>query len=113
MTTRCVLVGDAAHSVHPLAGQGVNLGLLDVEALCRHIGTACASGEDIGDARGLGRYGRERRAANVLMGTALDLIARLSATDGLWSRRLGRFALGFVNRVSPIKHALAQRALGL
>jgi ubiquinone biosynthesis UbiH/UbiF/VisC/COQ6 family hydroxylase len=55
MATRCVLVGDAAHSVHPLAGQGVNLGLLDVEALCRHIETALSRGADIGDARGLDR----------------------------------------------------------
>jgi ubiquinone biosynthesis UbiH/UbiF/VisC/COQ6 family hydroxylase len=113
MATRCVLVGDAAHSVHPLAGQGVNLGLLDVEALCRHIETALSRGADIGDARGLGHYGRERRAANVQMGAALDLIARLSATDGVWSRGLGRFALGFANRATPIKRALAQRALGL
>ena len=113
VATRFALVGDAAHSVHPLAGQGVNQGFMDVEVLWREVAAARARGADIGDSRGLGRYGRERRADVALMGGALDAIARWSAGDAPWSRRVGRAGLGLVNRLAPLKRALAARALGI
>jgi 2-polyprenylphenol 6-hydroxylase len=110
--TRLVLVGDAAHTVHPLAGQGVNQGFLDVLALAAELGRAVATGEDPGDARALGRYARARRADNALMGAALDAIFRLF-TDERAVVRLGRrVGLRLVNGAGPLKRVLIDRALG-
>ena len=110
---RCALVGDAAHAVHPLAGQGVNLGLLDVAALAAEIATALANGEDYGDARALGRYSRARRAENALMAAAFDGLYRLFRDERAGVARLRRFGLGLVNRAGPVKQLFVQRALGL
>jgi 2-polyprenylphenol 6-hydroxylase len=110
--TRLALVGDSAHSVHPLAGQGVNQGFLDVEALAAVIDAALAVGEDCGDPRVLGRYARERRADNALMGAALDGIWRLFTDEHEFARRGRRYGLGLVNRTGWLKRLLVQRALG-
>jgi 2-octaprenylphenol hydroxylase len=110
--TRLVLVGDAAHTVHPLAGQGVNQGFLDVLALADELGRALAEGGDPGDARALGRYARARRADNALMGAALDALFRVF-TDGRAAVRHGRrLGLRAVNRAAPLKRLLIGRALG-
>jgi 2-polyprenyl-6-methoxyphenol hydroxylase-like FAD-dependent oxidoreductase len=106
-----VLVGDAAHVVHPLAGQGLNLGLGDVEALARVL-VAREPWRPLGDAVLLERYARER---------ALPVQAMLALTDGLlglfahptpWVRELRNRGLGLVNAVSPLKRWLTARALG-
>ena len=110
---RFALVGDAAHAVHPLAGQGVNLGFLDVVALAGEIARALANGEDYGDPRVLGRYGRARRAQNALMGAALDRLYRLFRDERAGVARLRRFGLGLVNQAGPVKRMFVQRALGL
>ena len=110
---RLALVGDAAHSVHPLAGQGVNLGFLDVAALVAEIARALADGEDYGDPRVLGRYGRARRAENALMGAAFDGLYRLFRDQRAGVARLRRFGLGLVNEAGPVKRLFVQRALGL
>ena len=110
---RLALVGDAAHSVHPLAGQGVNLGFLDVVVLAAEIARALLGGEDYGDARVLGRYGRARRAENALMGAALDGLYRLFRDERAGVARLRRFGLELVNQVGPVKRLFVQRALGL
>ncbi len=113
VATRLVLVGDAAHTVHPLAGQGVNQGLLDVLALATELGRAIAAGEDPGDPRALGRYARARRADNALMGAALDGIFRVF-TDTRAAVRTGRrLSLRLVNRAQPLKRLLIDRALGV
>ncbi|MBS0373042.1 MAG: FAD-dependent oxidoreductase [Proteobacteria bacterium] len=110
--TRFALLGDAAHTVHPLAGQGVNQGFLDVLALAAEIETAVAAGEDPGDARALGRYARARRTGNALMGAALDALYR-GFTDPRESvRRARRAGLGIVNAAAPLKRLLVARALG-
>jgi 2-polyprenylphenol 6-hydroxylase len=110
--TRLVLVGDAAHTVHPLAGQGVNQGFLDVFALTAELGQAVAAGADPGDARPLGRYARARRAENAVMGVALDAIFRVFTDERAAVRRGRRLGLRLVNRAEPLKRLLIDRALG-
>ena len=109
---RFVLVGDAAHSVHPLAGQGVNQGFLDVLALVAEIGAALGRGGDPGDPRPLARYARARRAENALMGAALDGIYRLFTDSRPLLQQGRRMGLGLANRAGPLKRLLVARALG-
>jgi 2-octaprenylphenol hydroxylase len=112
VTERCALAGDAAHTVHPLAGQGVNLGLLDVAALADALAEAQADGEDCGALRILRRYERERRPANELMNAALDAMNGVLATgEGAFAEAAAQ-GLGFVNRIGPVKRFFAARALG-
>jgi 2-octaprenylphenol hydroxylase len=112
VATRLVLVGDAAHTVHPLAGQGVNQGFLDALALAAELGRAVAAGEDPGDARALGRYARARRADNALMGAALDGIWRAFTDDRALVRTGRRLSLRLLSRAPPLKRLLIGRALG-
>lgn len=105
---RLALVGDAAHVVHPLAGQGVNLGLLDAACLA-----ACLEHDgDPGERRHLRGYERERKAGNALMLTALDGLQRLFGIDRQPLAGVRRAGLGLVNRLAPVKRELARRALG-
>lgn len=110
---RCALVGDAAHSVHPLAGQGVNLGFLDAAALAETLAAGRASGEDLGALRLLRRYERWRKSENESLGLALSLLNRfLAFGDG----ELGRWAergMGWVGRSAVLRRPFAERALGL
>jgi 2-octaprenylphenol hydroxylase len=110
---RFALAGDAAHAVHPLAGQGVNLGLLDAAALTQVLGAALAAGEDPGDERVLGRYGRWRRADNAVMSAAFDGLYRLFASEREFVVGVRRMGLGLVDRAGPLKRAFVQHALGV
>ncbi len=107
---RAVLVGDAAHVVHPLAGQGLNLGLLDCAALCEVLAGA---DDAFGDHRLLRRYERWRRSENQLTSAALDALERLFASGDPLLSVLRRAGLGAVNRLPLLKRELALRALGL
>ena len=109
---RCVLVGDAAHAVHPLAGQGMNLGLRDVRNLRTQFNAARTRGGDIGAAHGLRRYERERRSENTLAAHGLDLIERAFTTDSMAVAHLRGAALGLANRIAPLRHLLAAAAAG-
>ncbi len=110
---RCALVGDAAHIVHPLAGQGVNLGLLDAAALAEVLEAAVLEGEDPGALRVLRRYERWRKSDNELMATAMDLFNRfLAFGGGEWSRWVEQ-GLGVVGRSALLRRPFAERALGL
>lgn len=108
---RCVLIGDAAHTVHPLAGQGVNLGFLDAAALVDALATAREEREDPGALRILRRYERARRPENKLMGDSLEAINQWLALGSGPVARLAQRGLGTVNRIGPLKRALALHAL--
>jgi 2-octaprenylphenol hydroxylase len=107
VASRLALVGDAAHVVHPLAGLGVNLGLLDVIALADSVE------EDPGAPPGLGRYQRQRRGANLLMQTALTGFKQVfgSRLPPLVAARAA--AMMLADRVSPLRAAMMRQAMGL
>jgi 2-polyprenyl-6-methoxyphenol hydroxylase-like FAD-dependent oxidoreductase len=109
-----VLLGDAAHQVHPLAGQGLNLGLGDVAALARLIGQARreAPWRSIGDERILRRYARERAAPTLAMGQLTDGLLHLFSHTSPPIRELRNRGLNLVNHLSPVKRWLAGRAFG-
>lgn len=108
---RLALVGDAAHVIHPLAGQGLNLGIADVSELLQVLGQR-ESFRDIGDLVLLRRYARARAEAIGLMRLATDGLAQLFGIDDPWVRRVRNTGLSVVNAVAPIKRALIRHALG-
>jgi 2-octaprenylphenol hydroxylase len=114
---RAVLVGDAAHAVHPLAGQGLNLGLLDCAVLAEVLGGEGGSTRGgpvrFGEHKLLRRYERRRKSENVLAATAFDGLERLFSSSNAAVVRLRMAGLGAVGRVPFIKRELATRALGL
>jgi 2-octaprenylphenol hydroxylase len=110
---RCALIGDAAHVVHPLAGQGVNLGLLDAAALAELIVAGRREGEDPGALRILRRYERWRKTETQVMSTAIDTFDRMLAHGTGPLARIAQRGLGWVNRSAEIKRIFIRRALGL
>ena len=109
---RCVLVGDAAHGVHPLAGQGMNLGLRDVANLRAQMRHARERGSDVGAAHVLRRYERERRSENTLAARGLDLIERVYSSDSMAIAGLRGAALGLAGRIGPLRRLLDAAAAG-
>jgi 2-polyprenylphenol 6-hydroxylase len=110
---RCALIGDAAHVVHPLAGQGVNLGLLDAAALAELILAARREREDPGALRVLRRYERWRKSEVAFMSTAISAFDRFLAHGSGPISRLAQRGLGLVNRSQEIKRFFVSRALGV
>lgn len=109
---RFVLLGDAAHTVHPLAGQGVNLGLRDVAELRDTLVAARAAGRDIAAAHVLRRYARRRRSADTLDAWSFDALGRVygwQAPPLLAARALG---VRLADRLAPLKRRLAAHAAG-
>ncbi len=106
-----VLVGDAAHVVHPLAGQGLNLGLGDVAALVQVL-TAREPWRGLADPKLLERYARQRALPVQAMAALTDTILRLFAHPAPWARELRNRGLGLVEVAAPLKRWLASRALG-
>lgn len=113
VTSRVALVGDAAHVVHPLAGQGANLGLLDAAALADVIEAGLREREDIGAERILRRYERWRRSENELMSAAIDAFDRLLARGTGRVAGLAQRGMPLVNRAPLAKRAFMERAMGL
>jgi len=109
---RIALAGDAAHTVHPLAGQGVNIGLLDAAALAETLTKAHAAGRDIGAAQVLARYERWRRFENNLMIQSLDAIHKVFSEQPSWFKQIRSAGLNTVNNVPFVRHKLMQRAMG-
>ncbi|MCX7563981.1 UbiH/UbiF/VisC/COQ6 family ubiquinone biosynthesis hydroxylase [Xanthomonadaceae bacterium XH05] len=109
---RAVLVGDAAHGVHPLAGQGVNLGFQDVTELLQLVRIAHAAGQDIGAPSVLSRYARRRKSDTTMAGYAFDGIERLFGTDAVLPTLLRGPALGLVDKLPPLKRFFVRHASG-
>ncbi len=109
---RCVLVGDAAHAVHPLAGQGLNLGLRDVRNLREQLQRARSRNSDLGAAHLLRRYERERRSENTLAASSFSVIESSFGSDSTAIAGLRGLALGMANRITPLKRLLGDAAAG-
>jgi 2-octaprenyl-6-methoxyphenol hydroxylase len=110
---RLALIGDAAHVIHPLAGQGLNLGLKDVAALAETLVDAMRLGLDHGAPDVLARYQQWRRFDTALMAAVTDNLNRLFSNDVAPVRAVRDVGLGLVDRMPPIKDALIARAAGL
>jgi 2-octaprenylphenol hydroxylase len=113
VTARVALVGDAAHVVHPLAGQGANLGFLDAAALADVLEDGAAQREDPGAERILRRYERWRRSENDLMGGAIDAFDRLLARGSGRVAELAQRGMPWVGRSALAKRLFIERAMGL
>jgi 2-octaprenyl-6-methoxyphenol hydroxylase len=110
---RLVLVGDAAHGIHPIAGQGYNLGVRDIAALVEVLVDAKRLGLDIGAADTLERYAEWRRADNFTMVAATDLLNRLFSNDIKPLRLVRDVGLAAVNRLPPLRRFFVRHAMGL
>jgi 2-octaprenyl-6-methoxyphenol hydroxylase len=111
--TRLALVGDAAHTIHPIAGQGLNLGFRDVMALADLLLEASRRGEDLGSPDLLRRYQRRRRPDNLLMLAATDTLDRLFSNDNRLLRLARDVGIAAVHRVPPLKRLFMRQAMGL
>ncbi len=109
---RFALVGDAAHNVHPIAGQGLNLGLRDVAALAEVLVDQARLGLDIGTPQPLARYERWRRFDTTTSAAGFDALNRMFSTGGALPRAAREFGLGLVNRMPGLKQRLIAEAAG-
>lgn len=110
---RLALIGDAAHSVHPLAGQGLNIGLRDVAALTEIVVDSTRLGLDIGASSLLERYERWRRFDSAFSATVMDGLNRLFSNDNAPLRTLRDLGLGIVDNAPWLKRALVREAAGV
>jgi ubiquinone biosynthesis UbiH/UbiF/VisC/COQ6 family hydroxylase len=110
---RVLVLGDAAHVVHPLAGQGVNLGLRDVAALQAQVDGAHRAGADWASPVRLARWSRARKSENALAAHAFEAINRLYGSDGMAATLLRGPLLGLAGKLPPLTHLLWKKAAGL
>ena len=113
IAARVALVGDAAHGVHPIAGQGLNAGLRDVAALAQVVTDARRRGEDIGSAQVLTRYQEWRRFDTATLALATDMFNRLFSNDNPILRGLRDLGMGAVNAVPALRRTFIREAAGL
>jgi 2-octaprenyl-6-methoxyphenol hydroxylase len=109
---RLALVGDSAHGIHPIAGQGLNLGLRDVATLAEVLTDGMRLGLDFGDAQLLERYGRWRSIDTLMVAMATDSLNRLFSIPGKTASAVRRFGLGLVQRTQPVKGFFMSEARG-
>jgi 2-octaprenyl-6-methoxyphenol hydroxylase len=110
--SRTALIGDAAHAVHPVAGQGLNMGLKDAAALAEVVIEAMRLGEDIGSETVLDRYARWRRFDNAALAAGFDAFVRLFSNDIAPVRLARGLGIAAVNRVAPLRRAFMHEAGG-
>ncbi len=110
---RLALVGDAAHGIHPIAGQGLNLGFRDVAALVEVMVEGARLGLDLGDAQLLTRYERWRGLDTMLVSVATDGLNRLFGIPGRPASAIRRFGLGAVQKIAPLKSLFMAEARGM
>ena len=110
--TRLALVGDAAHGIHPIAGQGLNLGFRDVIALSDLVIAAVQAGADPGAAALLAQYQKRRRPDNLLMLAATDVLDRLFSTDNPLLRAARDVGIAGVHRMPRLKRLFMRQAMG-
>jgi 2-octaprenyl-6-methoxyphenol hydroxylase len=113
ITERMALIGDAAHVIHPIAGQGLNLGLKDVAALAEVVVDAARLGIDLGQADVLERYQRWRRFDTMAMGLATNSLNFLFSNQSTLLRTVRDIGLGLVDRTPPLKNLFIRQAAGL
>ena len=109
---RLALVGDAAHAIHPIAGQGLNLGFRDVAALTQVLVEGARLGLDLGDQQLLDRYQRWRSLDALSVAFATDSLTRLYGVPGATASAIRRFGMGLVGRISPLRDRLMSEARG-
>jgi 2-octaprenyl-6-methoxyphenol hydroxylase len=109
---RLALVGDAAHAIHPIAGQGLNLGFRDVAALAQVLVEGARLGLDLGDQQLLDRYQRWRSLDALSVAFATDTLTRLYGVPGKTASAVRRFGMGLVGRISPLRNRLMSEARG-
>jgi 2-octaprenyl-6-methoxyphenol hydroxylase len=113
ISERLALIGDAAHVIHPIAGQGLNMGLKDVAALAETVVDAARLGIDPGQADVLERYQRWRRFDTMAMGAATNTLNVLFSNESTLLRGVRDLGLGLVDRLPPLKNAFIRQAAGL
>ena len=109
---RLALVGDAAHGIHPIAGQGLNLGFRDAAALAEVLVEGARLGMDLGDSQLLGRYQGWRSLDTFMVAMATDSLTRLYGVPGRAASAVRRFGMGAVQRIGPLKDRLMAEARG-
>jgi 2-octaprenyl-6-methoxyphenol hydroxylase len=109
---RLALVGDAAHAVHPIAGQGLNLGFRDVAALAEVLVEGARLGLDLGDRQLLDRYQRWRSLDALSVAFATDTLTRIYGVPGATASAIRRLGMGLVGRISPLRNRLMSEARG-
>jgi 2-octaprenyl-6-methoxyphenol hydroxylase len=109
---RMALAGDAAHGIHPIAGQGLNLGFRDAAALAQVLVEGARLGLDLGDAQLLARYDRWRSLDTFMVAAATDALTRLYGIPGRTASAVRRFGMGAVQRLGPVKNRLMAEARG-
>lgn len=109
---RLALVGDAAHAIHPIAGQGLNLGFRDAAALAQVLVEGARLGLELGDRQLLDRYQRWRSLDALMVAMATDSLTRIYAVPGRTASAVRRFGMSLIDRVGPIKNRLMAEARG-
>jgi 2-octaprenyl-6-methoxyphenol hydroxylase len=109
---RLVLAGDAAHGIHPIAGQGLNLGMRDAAALAQVLVEGARLGLDLGDAQLLSRYERWRSLDTFMVAAATDGLTRLYGVPGRTASAVRRLGMGLVQRIGPLKDQFMAEARG-
>lgn len=109
---RLALVGDAAHGIHPIAGQGVNLGYRDAAALAQVLVEGARLGLDLGDRQLLDRYQRWRGTDTFMVALATDTLTRIYGVKGKTASKVRRIGMGVIDRLAPVKDRLMAEARG-